>query len=89
MSDLKEQFDAAVDYVQSSESGSAKPSKDFLLTMYALFKQSSEGDVKGKRPGITHFVARSKYDAWAKRKGTSTEQAMQAYIAEVEKIKKR
>ncbi|PCJ43180.1 MAG: acyl-CoA-binding protein [Moraxellaceae bacterium] len=88
MSELKSQFDAAVNYVQTVEGNSFKPSNDFKLAMYSLFKQSTEGDVKGKRPGLTNFVGRAKYDAWAKLKGTRTEKAMQDYINKIETIKK-
>jgi diazepam-binding inhibitor (GABA receptor modulating acyl-CoA-binding protein) len=42
-----------------------------LLQLYALYKQGSEGDVEGKRPGFTDMVGRAKYDAWAAIKGTT------------------
>ena len=84
MSDLKQQFDDAVNYVQNSE---GNPSNEEKLAMYALFKQATEGDVSGKRPGMTNFVGRAKYDAWAKLKGTSADDAMQKYIDTVEASK--
>jgi len=59
---------------------SEAPSNDEMLSLYALFKQASKGDADGKRPGMLDFVARAKYDAWATKKGLSTDQAMQAYI---------
>ena len=61
MSDLKSQFEAAVNYVQTVEGDSFKPSNDLKLEMYGLFKQGSTGDVQGKRPGMTNFIARAKY----------------------------
>ncbi len=42
--------------------------------------QATVGDVQGDRPGMLSFEARAKYDAWAKIKGMSKEEAMQAYI---------
>ena len=88
MSDLKSQFEAAVNYVQTVEGDSFKPSNDLKLEMYGLFKQGSAGDVQGKRPGMTNFIARAKYDAWAKLKGQSNDQAMQSYIDRIETLKK-
>ena len=62
------------------------PDNDALLELYALFKQASVGDVTGDRPGMMDVVARSKYDAWAKRKGETPEAAMAAYAALVKKL---
>jgi diazepam-binding inhibitor (GABA receptor modulating acyl-CoA-binding protein) len=55
--------------------------------LYALYKQATTGDVSGDRPGLTDFVGRAKYDAWAKLKGKSKEDAMQAYIELVQQLK--
>lgn len=88
MSDLETTFEEAVDYVQTAE-GSFKPSQDLKLTMYGLFKQASEGDVKGKKPGMLDVIGRAKYSAWAKLKGTSSEDAMQDYIDAVESLKNK
>ena len=89
MSDLKSQFEAAVAYVKTVEGDSFKPSNEFKLEMYSLFKQGSSGDASGKRPAMTNFIARAKYDAWAKLKGTSNEQAMQDYIDKIESLKQK
>lgn len=87
MSDLKAAFEAAVDSVQNAPAdGSFKPSNDFKLTMYALFKQATDGDVSGKKPGMLDVVGRAKYSAWEKLKGTSADDAMQQYIDAVEKV---
>jgi acyl-CoA-binding protein len=86
MSDLKARFDAAVKLVRTAE-GSFKPSNDLKLEMYAMFKQATEGDVSGKRPGMLDFVGRAKYDAWAALKGTSKDAAMQRYVDKIESIK--
>jgi acyl-CoA-binding protein len=58
---------------------------DTMLDLYALYKQATAGDVAGSRPGMLDLKGRAKYDAWAKRKGTSRDAAMQAYIALVER----
>ena len=57
------------------------PGNTVKLQLYALYKQVTEGDASGKRPGLTDFVGRAKYDAWAKLSGTSPEAAEGQYIA--------
>ena len=84
MSDLQAQFEAAV---ASSKSLPERPDNTTLLTLYALYKQASDGDVEGRRPGFTDMVGRAKYDAWAAIKGTPAAVAMQQYIALIEKLK--
>ena len=75
---LKDDFDAAVKRV----TGLAKaPSTGDMLTLYALYKQATVGDVTGSRPGMLDVKGRAKYDAWAGKKGTSSEDAMTAYLA--------
>lgn len=62
------------------------PGNDVKLRLYALYKQATEGDVSGKRPGMMDFVGRAKYDAWAGLAGTSAEDAEAQYVAEVGKL---
>ena len=57
-----------------------------LLKLYSYYKQATEGDVKGDRPGGFDFVGGAKHDAWAKLKGTSKDEAMQNYIKQVERL---
>jgi len=83
MSDLKATFEQAQEDVKTL---TERPSNDDLLSLYAHFKQASEGDVQGKRPGFTNMVGRAKYDAWAKLKGMSAEDAMQAYVDKVNSL---
>jgi len=66
--------------VAKSKSISERPSNDVLLKLYALFKQVTEGDVQGTRPGGFDFKGAAKYDAWAKLKGVSQETAAKDYI---------
>jgi len=74
---LQDDFQAAV---ARSQQLTKRPSNEELLDLYALFKQSSEGDVSGDRPGGFDFKAIAKFDAWAGKKGLSKEDAMQSYI---------
>jgi acyl-CoA-binding protein len=85
MSDLKAQFETAV---AASKTLTRKPSNDMLLRLYANYKQATEGDVGGQRPGMMDMVGGAKYDAWAKLKGTSREDAMQAYVKLIERLKR-
>jgi diazepam-binding inhibitor (GABA receptor modulator, acyl-CoA-binding protein) len=57
-----------------------------LLKLYGLFKQSTAGDVSGKRPGMLDVKGRAKFDAWTELKGSSREDAMAAYVAFVAKL---
>ena len=54
---------------------------------YLMAAQASEGDVEGKRPGMTDFVGRAKYDAWAAVKGKAKNDAMQGYVDLIESLK--
>ena len=83
MPDLKKQFDAAAASVLKAKKD---PGNDMKLRLYAHYKQATEGDVAGEKPGFTDFVNRAKYEAWAKLKGTSREQAMEGYIKLVERV---
>lgn len=88
MNDLETRFNAAVDFIQNAE-GDFKPSNELKLEFYGLYKQATQGDMTGKRPGMMDFVGRAKYDAWAGFKGLSREDAMQKYIDRTEEMKKQ
>jgi len=77
VSDLKKKFDTAATAVKKLPED---PGNDVKLRLYALYKQGAEGDVGGKRPGFTDMIGRAKYDAWAKVKGLSKDEAMKQYI---------
>jgi len=83
MPDLKKRFEAAAKDVLKAKT---EPSNDLKLRLYAHFKQATEGDVKGDKPGFTDFVGRAKYDAWAKLKGLPTDKAMEGYVKLVERV---
>ena len=84
MSKLKKSFEkAAADAQNLTE----RPSNADLLKLYALYKQATEGDVQGKRPGMMDIKGRAKYDAWAGVEGMSADDAMQEYVDLVESLK--
>jgi diazepam-binding inhibitor (GABA receptor modulating acyl-CoA-binding protein) len=83
MADLKKRFDDAAAAILKAKKD---PGNELKLRLYANYKQATEGDVKGEKPGFTDFVNRAKYEAWAKLKGTSSEDAMKAYIKLVERV---
>jgi diazepam-binding inhibitor (GABA receptor modulator, acyl-CoA-binding protein) len=80
---LLDDFNAAV--VKSKEL-TRRPSNEELLDLYALFKQATDGDVSGDRPGGFDFKAIAKFDAWTSKKGISKEQAMQDYVNLVSRL---
>ncbi len=80
---LEDQFkQAAADAQQLTE----RPSTADLLKLYSLFKQATEGDVQGERPGMMDIKGRAKYDAWAAIAGMPAEEAMQDYVDLVESL---
>ncbi len=84
MADLKKAFEQSV---TDSKDLPERPDNATLLKIYALYKQGSEGDVQGERPGFTDMVGRMKYDAWAALAGKSSDEAMQEYVDLVESLK--
>lgn len=84
MATLEDQFmSAQADVRKLSE----RPDNDTLLELYSFYKQATEGDVNGDKPGAFDFKARAKYDAWEARKGMKREVAMKAYVRLVEHLK--
>ena len=83
MADLKKEFEKAASDIKGL---SERPDNDTMLRLYALYKQGSEGDVKGDKPGFFDFVGAAKYEAWEKLQGTSPDQAMRKYVDLVKKL---
>lgn len=83
VADLKQEFEKAAVAIKGL---SERPDNDTMLRLYALYKQGSEGDVKGDKPGFFDFVGAAKYEAWEKLAGTSSEQAMKKYVDLVKKL---
>ncbi len=84
--ELQEQFDQAA---SRSKDLPQRPSNDELLSLYALFKQATDGDATGERPGGFDFKAIAKFDAWVEKKGLSKEAAMKAYVDLVDQLFKQ
>jgi acyl-CoA-binding protein len=78
------EFDQAV---ADSKNLPERPDNMTLLKIYAFYKQASEGDATGDRPGMTDMVGRFKWDAWEGLKGTSKEDAMQQYVDLITELK--
>jgi len=83
MADLNAQFDAAAEAVKTLPE---RPDNEMLLRLYGLYKQGSEGDVKGDKPGFFDFKGGAKYDAWDKLKGTDETKAKEDYIKLVKRL---
>lgn len=81
--DLKAKFEAAAAAAKQTKK---KPDNATLLKLYSYYKQGTEGDVTGSRPGGFDFVGGAKFDAWSKLKGMSRDEAMQSYIKQVERL---
>lgn len=83
MSDLKTQFEAAV---ADSKNLTERPDNATLLKLYALYKQGSQGDNTDLKPGFSDMIGRAKWEAWNAIKGKPSEEAMQAYIDQIESL---
>ncbi|MFT5618408.1 MAG: diazepam-binding inhibitor (GABA receptor modulating acyl-CoA-binding protein) [Arenicella sp.] len=74
--------------MSASKTLTKKPANDTLLKLYALYKQATEGDVSGEKPGGFDFKAIAKYATWEKMKGKSQEEAKTEYVDVVEGLLK-
>lgn len=81
---IEKEFEKAV---SDSKDLTSRPSNDVLLKMYALYKQATEGDVTGERPGGFDFKGNAKFDAWKELKGKSKESSQQEYVELVNSLK--
>jgi acyl-CoA-binding protein len=81
--DLNDKFKEAAESVHQLEE---RPSNEQLLQLYGLYKQATVGDVQEERPGGFDFKAIAKYDSWANLKGTTKDEAKQAYIDLVDSL---
>jgi len=80
--DLQARFESAI------EKGKSLPSQgnETLLELYRLYKQATVGDVEGEAPSGFDFRGAAKYAAWEKRRGMTTDEAMQAYIDLIDRL---
>lgn len=83
--ELSELFNQAV---AESKNLPQKPGNDVLLKLYALYKQSTEGDISGEAPtNPFDFVAKAKFLAWEEMKGKTADDSMQEYINLINSLK--
>lgn len=80
MSELKKEFEQALLDVKTL---TKKPSDDELLELYSFYKQATDGDVTGERPGFFDFAGAAKFDAREALKGMSKDDAMKKYTETV------
>eukprot|EP00927_Polykrikos_kofoidii_P053938 TRINITY_DN48452_c0_g1_i1.p1 TRINITY_DN48452_c0_g1~~TRINITY_DN48452_c0_g1_i1.p1 ORF type:complete len:420 (+),score=43.24 TRINITY_DN48452_c0_g1_i1:163-1260(+) len=62
---------------------------DEMLSLYGLFHQAIQGDVRGKRPQGTCYKEQDLWDAWSRVKGTSCRAAMEAYVGVADRVCER
>lgn len=84
MAELDDRFAAAV---AASRDLPERPDNATLLEIYALYKQATQGDASGKRPGFTDPVGRAKFDAWEAMAGTDPDDAKRRYADLVESLR--
>lgn len=83
---LEDEFAEVVEWVRAS---SMAPTNDEKLLCYGYYKQVTSGDVQGSQPWAVQITARAKWDAWAKNVGMEKKEAMQKYIDEVSRQRKK
>ena len=59
---------------------------DESTDLLPFFKQATEGDVSGKKPGRFDLKGRAKYNAWESLRGTSSDDARAKYVALVNRL---
>lgn len=84
MPTLREAFEQAT---QDAQRLSDRPDNDTLLRLYGLYKQATEGDSTGPKPGFFDFVGTAKHEAWSRLQGTGREVAMQQYVDLVHRLR--
>ena len=81
--------DAFADAQERVKKLTKRPSNAELLELYGLYKQGTEGDVSGSRPGMLDMKGRAKFDAWTSRKGATQADARARYVALVGDLVKK
>lgn len=84
MDAVQDRFERAV---AQSKTLTNRPDNPTLLKLYALYKQATIGDVEGEQPSFIDMVGRAKYDAWTGVKGKTKDEAMQDYIALIDRLR--
>lgn len=81
--------DLDTDFQRASEDVrrlSQRPDNDTLLKLYALYKQATDGDANGPKPGFFDFVGTAKHEAWSRLRGMSAAEARQKYVELVRQL---
>ena len=81
--DLKTRFEAATAAAKQTKK---QPDNATLLKLYSYYKQATDGDVTGERPGGFDFVGGAKYDAWVEAQGHERGRRDENYIKQVERL---
>lgn len=63
-----------------------RPDNDTLLKLYALYKQATDGDACGPKPGFFDFVNTAKYEAWSRLRGMQSAEAQEKYVKLVRQL---
>jgi diazepam-binding inhibitor (GABA receptor modulator, acyl-CoA-binding protein) len=66
-----------------------RPDNETLLKLYSFYKQGTDGNVTGSRPGMIDFKGRAKFDAWKKLEGMSKDDAQKSYVNLVQDLLKK
>ncbi len=74
---LNTAFEKAFESVQDLP---IRPDNPTLLELYALYKQATQGNVCGEKPGFYDFVGVAKYEAWEKLQGVDADTAKRRYV---------
>ncbi|XP_017892916.1 acyl-CoA-binding protein homolog [Ceratina calcarata] len=80
---LDQKFEGAVEAVKTL---TKRPTDQEFLELYALYKQATVGDINTTRPGMLDVKGKAKWDAWNSKKGTSQNDAKEAYIKFVDTL---
>ena len=84
--EAKTSFEKAAEVVRDNSGEiDKKPDKE-KLDLYALFKQSTVGDVNIPKPGMFALKDKAKWEAWTGKKGMTKEKAMEEYVALAKKL---
>ncbi len=81
--------DASEDFRQAAEDVKRlpeRPDNDTLLKLYALYKQATDGDASGPKPGFFDFVNTAKYEAWSRLRGMQRAEAQEKYVKLVRQL---
>jgi len=81
--ELQEAFQASAKLIKTKL---GPISSEDLLTLYGLYKQTTQGDCNEAQPWSVQIQARQKWDAWFKCRNMDKEVAMQKYIDKVNEL---